>query len=152
MAEKPSYRPFIVTDPAPYMDQFIRTAGVMSRKCGGTSTEFVVNSIIQACKNPECMVLAVCPEAAPDRLAGWLGCTFVRDTYQPWVEIWALWITPGKGRQIRDQCIQIIVDWARWKGAVRITAIITRNKKGYLRSFLEDVKFVPVGIVIERRV
>ena len=146
-----SYKAFLITDPTPWMDQLIHGCKVMAAKCGGTSVEYTVRSILQGVKNPNVAIFAACEEGAPEILVGWAAMIYVHDSLEPWVEIWALWCRPGAGRAMRDLGRPIVEEWARFRGAKKILAILTRNPRSYLKAFYEPIGFEQIGIVIERK-
>lgn len=145
-----SYKPFIVDDPTPWMDQFIRTAGIMAKRCGGSSVEFIINNMLKGLGHPNNLILAACEEGRPEELVAWLLAVYVPDTYKPWVEVWALWIKPGLAREMRDLGGDILLDWAKYKGAVRIVSVLTRSPRVFLEMFHKLLGFEQTGIVIER--
>lgn len=145
-----SYKVFIVSDPTPWIYQFIQTAKVMVDKCGGSSVEFIINNMLSGMGKPDHLVLAACEEGTPETLVGWLMATYIYDTKSPWVEVWALWAKPGTGLVMRELASDILINWARAMGAKRIVAVLTRNPRVFLKMFHEALDFKQVGIVIEK--
>src|SRR5262245_22029365 len=101
----------------------------MTARCGGTSSEFVVNSMIRGTRNPNQLILAAHPEGEPSRLAGWVFVIFVEDTYQPWAEVWGLWCEPRAFKTLMPMANEAVVQWAKAKGAKRLMAIATRSPR-----------------------
>lgn len=145
------YKVFVVIDPAPWFDQFVSTIGTMVLRCGGSSTEFVVNTMLANVSNPNHVIFGIYDEEDPSTLVAWVFLVYVHDTFQPWVEAWAFWCKPSLFKQVWEVTEEPVLAWARGKGAVRIMAIATRTPRVFFERFYKGLSFRKAGIVLERK-
>ena len=131
-------------------DQFIETVNIMVRRCGGSSTEFVIAQLVKGAAHPHHLILGACEEGKPDELVAWMFTSFIPDTLSPRAEVWGLWCKPGFAMPLRDMAMDHLLAWCKERGAKRIMSILTRNPRVFLKMLHETVGFKQVGIVVQK--
>lgn len=129
-------------------DDLIECCKKMIRRTGshGQTCESLIKQIIGYLNTDSGYLLV-----GVDKSGKMVGFLFAVQAYD-WVEVIALYTKPGVGSQLKWEVFDLLKQWARSKGAIKIITCLFRSPEKFYEFFHKSLGFEKVGLILEVKI
>lgn len=120
------------------------------RKTGacGTNLELIMQTLMLRAGLPTTFVLVGWEE---ERFVGLL-IAYAIGMNPPAVEVQLIWIEPRRAKDVSQQVMRLLLDWARSIGATQIISYVLRSPERFIKWFHEPLGFKVIGSIVAMEV